>query len=36
MELELRLVEHQGAHETGGHAQGEGRAPTLVDMVWAP
>ena len=27
MELELRSVEHQGAHETGGRAQGGGRAP---------
>ena len=26
IELELRSVEHQGTHETGGHAQGEGRA----------
>ena len=34
MELELRSVEHQGAHETGGRAQGG--APTLVDRVWAP
>ena len=30
MELELRSVEHQGAHEAGG------RAPTLVERVWAP
>ena len=30
MELELRSVERQGAHEAGGHA------PTLVDRVWAP
>ena len=30
MELELRSVEHQGAHETGG------ATPTLVEMVWAP
>ena len=30
MELELRSVEHQGAHET------RGCAPTLVDRVWAP
>ena len=36
MELELRSVERQGAHETGGQAQGGGRAPTLVDRVWAP
>ena len=35
MELELRSVEHQGAHEIGGCAQG-GAAPTLVDRVWAP
>ena len=27
MELELRSVEHQGAHEA---------RPTLVDRVWAP
>ena len=30
MELELRSVEHQGAHEAGG------APPTLVDRVWAP
>ena len=36
MELELRSAEPQGAHETGGRAQGGGRAPTLVDRVWAP
>ena len=30
MELELRSVELQGAHETGG------APPTLVDRVWAP
>ena len=30
MELELRSVEHQGAHEVGGVP------PTLVDRVWAP
>ena len=30
MELELRSVELQGAHKAGG------RAPTLVDRVWAP
>ena len=30
MELELRSVEYQGAHEAGG-------APcTLMDRVWAP
>ena len=31
IELELRSVEHQGAHEAGGW-----RAPTLMDRVWAP
>ena len=36
IELELRSVEHQGAHETGGRAQGGRHAPTLVDRVWAP
>ena len=36
MELELRSVEHQGAHEAGGRAQGAGTPPTLVDRVWAP
>ena len=36
IELELRSVELQGAHETGGRAQGGGRSPTLVDRVWAP
>ena len=30
MELELRSVEVQGAHEVGG------APPTLVDRVWAP
>ena len=30
MELELRSVELQGAHEAGG------APPTLVDRVWAP
>ena len=30
IELELRSVGHQGANETGG------RAPTIVDRVWAP
>ena len=30
MELELRSVEHQGAHEAGG------APPTLVERVWAP
>ena len=36
MELELASKGHQGAHEVGGRAQGEWRAPTLVDRVWAP
>ena len=31
MELDLRSVERQGAHEVGGK-----RAPTLVDRVWVP
>ena len=36
MELELASEGHQGAHKVGGRAQEEGRAPTLVDRVWAP
>ena len=36
MELELRSAEPQGAHETGGRAQGKGARPTLLDRVWAP
>ena len=36
IELELRSVELQGAHETGGAPRGRGRAPTLVDRVWPP
>ena len=35
MELELRSVEHQGAHEAGGAPRGVG-APTLVDRVRSP
>ena len=35
MELELASEGHQGAHEVGGAQEG-GRAPTLVDRVWAP
>ena len=35
MELELRLVERQGAHEAGGAPRGVGHAPTLVDR-WRP
>ena len=36
MDLELRWVDVQGAHEAGGASRGRGRAPTLVDRVWAP
>ena len=36
MELELRSVEVQGAHEIGARPRGRERAPTLVDRVWAP
>ena len=36
MELELRSVEHQGAHEAGGAPRGVGVPPTLVDRMWAP
>ena len=36
MELELRSVDVEGAHEAGGAPRGRGRAPTLVDRVWAP
>ena len=36
MELELRSVELQGAHEAGGAPKGGRRAPTLVERVWAP
>ena len=36
MQLELRSVDIQGAHEAGGAPKGRGRAPTLVDRVWAP
>ena len=35
MELELRSVEVQGAHKTGGTPKGRG-TPTLMDRVWAP
>ena len=35
MELELRSVELQGAHEAGGAPRRVGRAPTLVDR-WSP
>ena len=35
MELELRSVELQEAHEAGGRALG-GAPPTLMDRVWAP
>ena len=36
MELELRSVERQGAHEAGGAPNEVGAPPTLVDRVWAP
>ena len=36
MELELRSVEVQGGHKTGGTPMGVGRAPTLVARVWVP
>ena len=36
MELELRSVEVQGAHEIGGAPRRRGRAPYLMDRVWAP
>ena len=36
IELELRSVELQGAHETGCAPRGRGHAPTLMDRVWAP
>ena len=35
MELELRSVEVQGAHEIGGVPY-RGGAPCLVDRPWAP
>ena len=35
MELELRSVEVQGAHEIGARPGG-GEPPCLVDRVWAP
>ena len=36
MELELRSVELQGAHEAGGAPRGAGAPPTLVERVWPP
>jgi len=36
MELELRSVELQGAHEGGAAPTGAGVPPTLVERVWAP
>ena len=36
MELELRSLEHQGAHEAGGAPSGVGAPPTLVDRVRPP
>ena len=35
MELELRSVELQGAHEAGGRAQGGRGSPTLMERVLA-
>ena len=36
MELELRSVELQGAHEAGGAPWGAGAPPTLVDRLRGP
>ena len=36
MELELRSVDVQGAHEAGGAPRGGGVPPTLMDKVWGP
>ena len=36
MELELRSVEVQGAHERGGRALQGGAPPCLVDRPWGP
>ena len=36
IELELRSVEHQGAHEARGRAQGVGHAPHPRGQVEAP
>ena len=36
MELELRSVKLQGAHEAGGVPRGVGTPPTLVDRVCPP
>ena len=36
MELELRSVELQGAHEAGGAPRGAGAPPTLLDRVCPP
>ena len=36
MELELRSVESQGAHEAGGMPQVVAASSTLVDRPWAP
>ena len=36
MELELRSVELQGAHEARGAPKGGRRAPMLVARVWGP
>ena len=36
IELGLRSVELQGAHEAGGAPRGGRHAPTLMDREWAP
>ena len=36
MELELRSVEVQGAHEIGGRALQGGAPPCLMDRPWGP
>ena len=36
MELELRSVDVQGAHEVGERPRGGGAPPALVARVWAP
>ena len=36
IELELRSVEFQGAHEAGGAPRRAGAPPALMDRVWVP
>ena len=36
MELELSLVDVQGAHGVGARPRGGAAPPTFVDRVWAP